>query len=424
MTKVKKIILLLAAAAFIAWLALNSNGAIPAGKLRTAKVAKADMCEYIKLRGKMELERKAALYARIPGVLNFTVREGDAVNAGARVAVIGPEDLNITLKRAEAFYQAALAGLEEVRNSVKIEQIKQAEQQLGQAKIALAATLTEYNYRNDLYRKMIELRKSGSVSEQNQKDTRNQYDTAESARREAEARVKIAEYNLELLKKGSSEHLIKAAESGADQAKASIEEVKNNIAKSDIISAFDGVILTKFFEPGSFVQPGALLFEIGDTSSAHIRCDVLTDDIAKIQIGRGAVISGDILGAGSAEAEVIYIAPKAFTKVSSLGVEQQKIEVRLSYDKNRYSFRPGYEFDVDIIAKKKAMANFVPYKAVFDMNGRSSVFVIKNDAVELRSVDTGIENDDFIEITSGASENETVIVDPPNAVKPGLKVKR
>ena len=333
MAKVKKIILFLSAAAFIAWLALGSNGSIPAGRLRTAQVHKADMCEYIKLRGKMELERKAPLYARIPGVLNFSAREGDAVKAGARVAVIGTEDLAIALKRSEAAYRTALANLEEVRNSVRIEQLKQAEEQLVQAKISLAASLTEYNYRNDLYRKMIELSKTGSVSEQNRKDTRNQYDAAESARREAEARVKIAGYNLELLKKGSSEHLVKAAESAADQAKASVEEITNNISKSDIISPFDGVILAKFFEPGSFVQPGALLFEIGDTASAHIRCDVLTDDIAKIKIGRGAVVSGDILGTESAEAEVIYIAPKAFTKVSSLGVEQQKIEVRLGYDK-------------------------------------------------------------------------------------------
>ncbi|HOT77510.1 MAG TPA: efflux transporter periplasmic adaptor subunit, partial [Candidatus Wallbacteria bacterium] len=135
-------------------------------------------------------------------------------------------------------------------------------------------------------------------------------------------------------------------------------------------------------------------------------------------------IAGDILGKDSIEAAVSYIAPKAFTKVSSLGVEQQKIEVRLQYDKSGRNFRPGYEFDVNIISRNREMALYVPYKAVFELNGRSSIFLIENERIVLREAATGIENDEYIEIVSGAVENDTVIIDPPNFVKPGMKIKK
>ncbi|HOD42300.1 MAG TPA: efflux RND transporter periplasmic adaptor subunit, partial [Candidatus Wallbacteria bacterium] len=332
--------------------------------------------------------------------------------------------LNLALKKAAAAHQTALANLMEIKNSVKIEQIKQAEEQLAQARIALASSLNDYNYKKDLYKKMIELNRSGSISEQNRKDTKNQYDAAENLFLESERRVKIAEYNLALLKKGSSEHLIKAAEASVEQAAAAVDEIAHDIEKASIASPIDGIILSKNFEPGSFVQPGALLFEIGDTSSAHIRADVLTDDIAKIAIGRTAYIAGDILAKDSIEAKVSYIAPKAFTKVSSLGVEQQKIEVRLKYDKAGHDFRPGYEFDVNIVSRNKKNALYVPYKAVFEFDGRASMFLIENERLVLREAVTGIENDEYIEILSGAAENEIVIIDPPNSVKPGMKIKK
>lgn len=420
----KKIIFFLTVAALIAWLALGSNGTIAAGRIRTARVSRADMCEFIKLRGKVELGRRASLYARTAGVLAFDIKEGDALKAGERAASIGAEDLLIARRGAEAAYKAAQARLDEAKNSVREEQLKQAEAQLEQAKVAAGAAAAEYEYRSDLYRKMTELTRSGSVSDQNRRDTKNLYDAAASAKLEAEKRVRIAEYGLRLLQKGSSEHVIKAAAHAVEQAKAALETIDNDIAKSDIIAPIDCVVLAKCFEPGSFVQPGALLFELGDTSSAYIRCDVLTDDIARIAVGRRAVISGDILGGGSFEAEVSYIAPRAFTKVSSLGVEQQKIEVRLSYDANKYAFRPGYEFDADIITRRREKALLVPYKAVFDRDGKNSVFVVENDRAALREIESGIENDDFIEIISGAAEGETVIVDPPNAVKPGIRITR
>ncbi len=422
MSAMKKIIIA-AAVILIAFVVINkSNGTVPASELRLAKVKKDNLREYIKLRGKVEYETKAAIYSQLAGVIDFDIKEGDAVKKGVKIASIDSAALDIALAGAQAAYKAAEANLAEISSGAKAEELNQSAQRCEQAKIALNAALTDFNYKKDLYNKMVQLKKSGSVSEQSQKDIKNQYDAAFNFYMEAERTVKIAEYNLAILKRGASEHVIAAARHSAEQAQAAVNDIKDKLSRTTVFSVIDGVVLSKYYEPGSYVMPGALLFEAGDTGSAYIRADVLTDDISKVKIGGAAVIGGDILAGGSFEARIFYIAPKAFTKVSSLGVEQQKIEVRLNYDKTKYIFRPGYEFDTDIVANEKTGAKYIPYKAVFDIDGRDSVFVVENNRLILREVKTGIENDDFIEIISGLNENEIVVIDPPSKLKPGMKI--
>ncbi len=422
MSAMKKIIIA-AAVILIAVVVINkSNGSVPAAELRLVKVKKDNLREYIKLRGKVEYENKATIYSQLAGVIDFNVKEGDVVKKDVKIASIDSTELNIALNGAVAASKAAEANLAEIRSGTKAEELSQAAERCEQAKIAFNSALTDFNYKKDLYNKMSQLKKSGSVSEQSQKDIKNQYDAAWNFYMEAERTVKIAEYNLAILKRGASEHVIAASRYALEQAQAAVNDIKDKLRKTTVFSVIDGVLLSKYYEPGSYVMPGVLLFETGDTDSAYIRADVLTDDISKVKIGGAAVIGGDILSGGSFEAAIFYIAPKAFTKVSSLGVEQQKIEVRLNYDKTNNTFRPGYEFDVDIVANEKTGAKYIPYKAVFDLDGRDSVFVVENNRLILREVKTGIENDDFIEIISGLEENETVVTDPPSKLKPGMKI--
>jgi HlyD family secretion protein len=422
MSAMKKIIIAAAVILIAAVIINKSNGAVPAAELRLDRVKKDNLREFIKLRGKIEYENKATIYSQLAGVIDFDVKEGDVVKKGVKIASIDSTALNIALEGAVAARNAAAANLAEVGSGAKAEELSQAAERCGQAKIAFNSALTDFNYKKDLYNKMTQLKKSGSVSEQNQKDIKNQYDAAQNFYLESERMVKIAEYNLAILKRGASENVIAASRYALEQAEAVVAEVKDKLRRAEIISAMDGILLSKYYEPGSYVMPGVLLFETGDTGSAYIRADVLTDEISKVKPGGAAVIGGDILDGGSFEARICYIAPKAFTKVSSLGVEQQKIEVRLNYDKTNNIFRPGYEFDVDIVANEKTGAKYVPYKAVFDLDGRDSVFVVKDGRLILREVKTGIENDDFIEIISGLDENETVVTDPPSKLKPGMKI--
>lgn len=415
------VLIIIAAAAFAAY--RFASGRADLSDLRLERVRKGPMAEFVKLRGKVELDLKEKVYAKVPGTIRvINSKEGDHITAGAVMARIDTLELDIARRRAEAAYEAANSALAELRNSVKYEQLKQAEEQLAQASSSVDSAQKDHAYKKDIFDRMARLQKSGSTSEQDLKDARVRCEAAENALAEAKNRLNIAEYNLRLLQKGASEHLIRAAEYNADQARAQVEDIMRNIGNAAVTPEISGTVLARNFDIGAYVTPGVPLFEIGDYSSAYIKVEVLTDDLARIKMGARAVVSGDLLGGEKISGEVFFVAPKAFTKVSSLGVEQQKIDVRVRYDVGKYRLKPGYEFDVNIIAAEKDSTLFVPYKAVFESNGKNHVFAVRRNAAELVPVETGMENDENIEILKGLGSGEVVAVDPPNALRPGLTI--
>ena len=137
----------------------------------------------------------------------------------------------------------------------------------------------------------------------------------------------------------------------------------------------------------------------------------MLDDIAKIEKGQNVIISGDVLNDEEIQGEVYYIAPKAEGRVSSLGIEQQRVEVRIKFDNAGSELKPGYTLDADIAVQEKSNTLYVPDKSVFKIDGKDSVFVVKNSRLEPRTIVSGFENDDFIEVISGVSEGEIVVVD-------------
>jgi len=422
----KKGVIALVIVAIIAFAVFKTfSGRADLSDLRLETVKNGPMAEYVKLRGKVELDVREKVYAKVPGTVKvINSREGDEITAGAVMARIDTLELEIARRRAEAAYESAKSTLNELRNSVKYEQIKQAEEQLKQSRSAVDSADKDYIYKKDLLDKMTMLQKTGSSSEQDLKDARIKCDAAANALAEAKNRLNIADYNLKLLQKGTSEHLIRAAEYNAEQARAQVEDILRSIGNATVMPEIGGTVLARNFDIGAYVTPGAPLFEIGDYSSAYIKVEVLTDDLARIKMGAKAVISGDLLGRDKVIGEVFFVAPRAFTKVSSLGVEQQKIDVRVKYDVNKYRLRPGFEFDVNIIAAEKNATLYVPYKAVFESTGKSNVFAVRDGVARLVAVDTGMENDDHIEILKGLASGEVVAVDPPNTLQPGIKVDK
>lgn len=97
---------------------------------------------------------------------------------------------------------------------------------------------------------------------------------------------------------------------------------------------------------------------------------MLVDDISKIKIGQNAIISGDAIDDRKLQGKVYYIAPRAESRVSSLGVEQQRIEVRIRFDNHLLKLKPGYVLDTDIITTEKPSTIYVPDKAVFELDGK------------------------------------------------------
>ncbi len=387
-------------------------------------VKRGNMREYVSLRGKVSLDKNQKIYSQLSGIIDEVIAvEGDAVDTQSQLVKIDVEDLDLALQRAHASYTAAKASLAELKGSIKPEQIKQAEAQLEQAKILEEAANKDFEYKQEQLEKARTLYESEAVSAQELKDIQMIADIAKDTLRGAQESTTQAQYNLDLLRKGVSSSAIQVAEANVKQAELQIKELESNIGKATVYSPIEGTVLVKYAEKGMAVTPGAPLYEIGDYQSAFISVNVLVEDMSGIEIGQKAVLYGEILDDKELEGTIYYIAPKAESSISSLGVEQQKVEMKISYDNSEVNLRPGYGLDVDIIRQENKNALYVPEEAVFDMDGEDYVFVVEAGKLALRKIVTGLENEDYIEIVEGLAEDEKIVLDPESDLKVGMKVK-
>jgi HlyD family secretion protein len=402
------------------WMLYLGSGA----EVETCKAEKGKIQDYVELRGQVVLDQKETVYSEVSGkILRINVEAGDKVQADTVLLQLDPRDADLSLDRAYADYHAACIALENLKRHVKPEEIKQAELQITQGETMVQSNQKDYDYKREKLERFRKLCREGAISKQDLKDMEMQVIAAEGALRDAQQRLKIAQSNRDLISKGASKTEIVAAEAEVTRAKVQIEEFKNNRGRGTILAGLKGTVLAKLTEEGAVVQPGTPLFEIGNQESSYIKVDLLSDDAIKLRLGQKAVITGDALNDREIGGEVYYIAPKAVTTLSSLGVEQQRVEVRIRFDNRRYHFQSGYGFDVKLVIREKPNAIYIPEKAVFEMDGRDHVFVIREGKLELRAVKIGIENDDYYEILSGVMTGDRVVVEPDNSLKPGMKVK-
>ncbi|RCX20844.1 RND family efflux transporter MFP subunit [Anaerobacterium chartisolvens] len=383
-----------------------------------------ELMEYVEVRGKVELDSKEKIYSKVDGrIKSVLVKEGERVGTGDELAQIDVDDLELSIKKAQAAYEETNSKLGELRRSIESEEVTIAKAKMDQAGVAVRTARESYNYKEDLLQKTRALLKDGAVSQQDVKQLELDFETSKNLLDAAEHEYTIAEQNYKLLSKGIKKESIDSVQAAVEQSKLQIQELSNQLGRVDIRPNINGVVIQKNIDVNSSVQSGFLLFEVGDYNSAYIKANVLTDDVGKIEIGQKAVISGELLSKKEIDGVVYYIAPKAETSVSSIGVEQQRIEIRVKFDNSKFNFRPGYGVDVKVITSEKQSVLYVPNKSVFDSEGKDSVFIVKGNELELKNVEKGIENKDYIEVVNGINDGEKVVADPNSTLKLGTKVK-
>lgn len=401
--------------------------AVEAGQTAEADtyvVKKGELLGYLELRGKVDLDKKRKIYSRVEGTVeNIYVKAGDLVEEDTGLLRLDTEDLDLNLEKSREAYAAAKAAAEEVRTSIKPEQVAQAGAVLEQAKVALDTARREHESGQEKLDKIRELFRNGAVSQQELKDAELLADASAGTVKDLEQKVKIAQYDFDLLRKGAPQEAVAAAEANARQSGLQVEDAKKGLDRSTVYAGLKGLILSKYVSEGDMLQPGTPVFEVGDGSTAYISVSALSDDAVKIKEGQKAIISGEALKEEKLEGEVDFIAPKAEESISSLGVEQQRVEVRIKFDNSRVKLKPGYGVDVDIITDERKATLYVPYKAVFQVEEKDSVFAVINGRLVLKTIRKGIENNDYIEIAEGLSEGERVVVDPDSSLKQGTRVK-
>lgn len=215
------------------------------------------------------------------------------------------------------------------------------------------------------------------------------------------------------------------------EAEVRMREAEKNAQLGTMASPVDGVILVREDSNARRAAAGTVLLRIGRWEDLEIEADVLSQDVVRVKPGQHVEVHGAAIGERAAQAEVTRIFPAGFTKVSSLGVEQQRVKVimRLKADdferlRKTNDLGVGYRVRVRIYTAQSSGSLVVPRSALFrGANSDWRVFVIRGGRARLQAVKVGLSNDEQAEITSGLAEHDQVILAPETNLSEGQRVE-
>lgn len=185
----------------------------------------------------------------------------------------------------------------------------------------------------------------------------------------------------------------------------------------------DGEVLQVIEESETSLAPGAGIIEIGDPKDLQIRVDLLSEDAVLVQPGQAATVDG--WGGDPLQAVVRRIEPFGYTKVSALGIEEQRVDVLLDIvDPPEGWSRLGHGYRVDVsIFLHDVEDRAVPTPALFRSGSSWAVFKVVDGKAVLQPVELGHRNAEKAQVIGGLEPGEIVILNPPDMVTDGVLVE-
>lgn len=380
-------IILLAAAAGLTWAFWPRPLAVETDVIETR-----DITVTVEEEGKGRIREVFTVSAPITGqVLRNNLHPGDKVVKDETVVVsIRPAAPGLLDARLKRVAEAAAAS---ARASVGL-----AQAEVKQAEAQLTFTQTELERAERLSRQ-------GTISDRALDKARLDVATAAAALDSAKASLTVRERELQRAEAALIEN-----------------EASEGPCCTEIKAPVTGRILRVLTESEQVVQAGTPLIEIGDPSDIEIVAEVLSRDAVEIRPGASAVI--DNWGGPPLEATVRRVDPSAITKVSALGIEEQRVPVILDLADSPQAEQLGDGFRVvariTVWEGKGRVA--VPISALFRQGGAWAVYAVANGRAELRLVELGRRNAAFSEVTSGLAAGDVVVIHPSDQMADGLSV--
>jgi len=382
-------------------------------------------------------------------ILPITLEAGHTVKKGQVVAQMDALDLKTALAMADARIaeiqaQIAINKYNKIENTSLVEskQVIAALKAAGKASDELVRTNeAELEYSEwllDMEKKLVKQKASSKEKLRRAQRDYGQADSSVASARFMSKATWAITSAVELLPKYIRERLgMKHLETDVlnhrlAQARAEREMAARRLKRATMASPVDGIVLRRLVENEAYLQAGTLLMEIGDMSDLQVTANILSQDVVTVRPGNSVDLYGPSIGTSPIRGTVSRIKPAGFTKVSSLGVDQQRVPVVIAFDADALKHLKekgrtlglAYRVRARIYTEEKKDVLKIPRTALFRGTGNQwQVFSVKNGTSTLVSVTLGIMNDNQAEITKGLKAGETIIVAPPKALRNGDRVK-
>ena len=322
-------------------------------------------------------------------VSRIQLRPGDRVKGGQEVARITPlpAPLLDARSRSEAEGRLAAAGAGVERAAAEVERataaLEAAERETGRQRVLLQEI-------------------SGSTF----------------AVEQAAAAQRARRGELEAARSGAR---IAASEEGT--ARAALSRITGGSTESlPVSSPVEGVVLRVHQESEGAVQPGAPLLEVGDPAHLEVVVDLLTTDA--VQVSPGAPVTLQRWGGEPLAGTVRRVEPSAFTRLSSLGVEEQRVNVLIDpLGEGWDALGDGFRVESRILVLETPEVTRVPASAVFRSGDGWAIFRVDDGRARLVEVEVGERTPELVEVRAGLEPGDRVVIYPGDLVTDGVRVE-
>lgn len=248
----------------------------------------------------------------------------------------------------------------------------------------------------------------------------SQNDLAAAERRAKTAEAAVAE----------AQAAMRMRESEYRQARARLlnpSQARRNAQECDCVQVYSpisGSVLRVREESEGTVQAGTPIVEIGDPRSLEIQVDLLSEEAVRVRPGQRVLIEG-WGGPGALNGVVRRVEPYGFTKVSALGIEEQRVNVKIDLTDPRERWRRlghGYRVEPRIVLWESRDVPRVPVSALFRHAQRWAVFVNEGGKAQLREVRIGHQSGVYAQIVEGLEEGERIVVHPNDRIADGTRI--
>lgn len=361
-----------------------------------ASVTRGPMVVTVNEDGQTRIKERYVVSAPLAGrLLRVELEPGDfVVQSSTRLAAIAPRDPELLDARERQ--QAEM-------------RVKARESAMIQAKPAVERAQAALDYATADLERIKKLMPRQSV-------TRDQLDRAVMAQRIREKDYRTAVYGAHIAK-----YELELARAALIRTKTTDEQ---DMSDFEIFSPIHGRVLRVLQESATIVNPGTPLIEVGDLTDLEVVVDVLSTDAVKISSG-SAVLLERWGGEQPLQGKVRLVEPSAFTKVSALGVEEQRVNVIIDLVDPldaRKSLGDGYRVEARIVVWEAPDVIKISSGALFREGDRWATFVVEGDQASLRYVTIGKQNDTEAQVLEGLEVGESVILHPSDKIDGGGKV--
>ena len=339
------------------------------------------------------------LSAPVSGFMRrIDLHPGDPVTAMATVvAEIEPVDPAFLDVRGEAQARAEL---------------KAAEAAEALARAAVDRAQAELEFADREHERANELIGEGTISRRELDTAERNYRTARAALATAMAALDVRVFELERARAA----LVSPAESQATRGQCACVTVRSPV---------DGRVLQVLQQSEGVVTVGTPLVEVGDPNELEIVVELLSPDAVQVEPGQRVLIErwG---GEQTLEGRVRVVEPFAYTKVSALGIEEQRVNVivdLVSPPAERPGLAHGYQVDARIVLWSEDEVLTVPLLALFRDGDQWSVFIEENGRAALRHVDLGRRNQLEAQVLDGLIAGDRVVMYPSDQVEDGVAIE-